>query len=159
MINATHYSVGQPIFAVSARLETAKTKPPEHYTEASLMDDMLGAYKFAKSEDDRALLKQIAGIGTARTRGVIIEAFVKRGFLLRIKKGKSQQLQISPEGRALLAGLPDMIKDVAMTAKWERALVMVAEGKAKPAQLMDKVRSMLNELVPKMLNQAAAGKK
>ena len=150
-MNAQKYIIGQAINAVSAALETAQTRAPEHYTESSLMDDMMAAYKFAKSENDRELLKQIAGIGTSRTRGVIIKSFVDRGFLAREKKAKLYQLKISVEGRSLLSGLPDAIKDVTLTAKWERALAMVADGSAKPEQLRAKVDAMLVDLIAKLL--------
>ncbi|WP_371436292.1 DNA topoisomerase [Polaromonas sp.] len=154
-MNAKKYTVGMPLSAASATLESQTTRPPEHYTENTLMDDMLAAYKFATNESDRELLKQISGIGTSRTRGVIIKGFVDRGFLVRSKKAKLYQLRIAPEGRALLAGLPDAIKDVTLTAKWERALEMVAAGTAKPEQLRAKVNSMLHELIGKLLPATA----
>lgn len=150
-MKAGQYAVGQVFKAASASLESAQTRPPEHYTEDSLMDDMMAAYKFATTEADRQLLKQIAGIGTSRTRGTIIKAFVDRGFLVRQKKAKLYQLKISAAGRSLLAGLPDAIKDVTLTAKWERALELVANGTAKPEQLRAKVNEMLESLVSKLL--------
>ena len=155
-MNANKYVVGQSLQTASAMLSTEKTRPPEHYSEDSLMDDMLSAYKFATNEDDRALLKTISGIGTSRTRGVVIKGFVDRGFLVREKKNKLYQLRISPEGRALLAGLPDAIKDVTLTAKWERALELVASGTARPDQLQAKVNSMLVDLVGKLLPKQAS---
>lgn len=145
------YVVGQVVRAATATLETARTKPPEHYTEATLLDDMLGAYKFATNDQDRALLKQIAGIGTSRTRADIIKSFVDRGFLVREKKAKVFQLKISPSGRVLLEKLPEEIKNVTLTAKWERALEMVATGAAKPEQLRAKVDSALVGLIAKLL--------
>lgn len=150
-MNAKKFAVGTPLNAASATLESLTTRPPEHYTENVLMDDMLAAYKFATNESDRELLKQISGIGTSRTRGVIIKAFVERGFLIRTKKAKLYQLRISPEGRSLLAGLPADIKDVTLTAKWERALELVASGTVKPEQLRNKVNSMLVDLMAKLL--------
>jgi DNA topoisomerase III len=145
------YVVGQVVRAATATLETAKTKPPEFYTEATLLDDMMAAYKFATNDQDRELLKHIAGIGTSRTRADIIKSFVDRGFLVREKKVKTFQLKISPTGKALLSGLPEEIKNVTLTAKWERALGMVADGTATPEQLRSKVDSALAGLVAKLL--------
>lgn len=155
-MNATKYFVGQTLNTASAVLESAQTSAPDHYSEDTLMDDMMAAYKFATNDADRALLKTISGIGTSRTRGAIIKAFIDRGFLVRQKKGKRYQLHISPEGRALLAGLPDAIKDVKLTAKWERALELVASGAAKPEQLREKVNTMLVDLVDKLLPKPPA---
>lgn len=153
-MNAGKYAVGQTLKAAAVNLESAQTRPPEHYTEDTLLDDMMAAYKFAPNEDDRKLLKEIAGIGTARTRGVIIKGFVDRAFLVRQKKAKLYQLKISPEGRMLLAGLPTEIKNVTLTAKWERALELVASGKARPEQLRAKVDAMLVDLMAKLLPKA-----
>lgn len=152
MINAAEYKVGAVLGAVGARLERGETKPPPHYTEQTLMDDMLAAHKFATTDEDRRLLKEIAGIGTARTRGVVIEGFVKRSFFSRVKKGKVHELRITPEGKAVLAALPDEIKSVTLTAKWERALAMVADGSAQPEQLKGKITEMLRGMVPALLN-------
>ena len=115
------------------------------------MNDMLSAHKFAQTPEDREMLKLVAGIGTARTRGSVIEAFVKRGFLTRTKKGKTIELRVTPEGSALLGGLPDVIKDVALTAKWERALGMVADGSAQPEMLEEKIKAILRDMVPGLL--------
>lgn len=150
-MKAPKFVVGQVLHAASASLDAAQTRPPEHYSEDTLMDDMMAAYKFASNEADRELLKAIAGLGTSRTRGVIIKAFVDRGFLVRAKKSKLYQLKISPEGRLLLSALPDAIKDVTLTAKWERALELVADGTAKPEQLIAKVDAMLVDLMAKLL--------
>lgn len=150
-MNAKDFAVGQPLRAASVLLDSAQTRPPEPYTENTLMDDMMAAYKFATNEADRELLKQIAGIGTSRTRDVIIEAFVNRGFLVRQKKAKLYQLRISPEGSALLSSLPDLIKDVVLTAKWERALELVADGTARADQLKSKVDGMLKDLMVQLL--------
>lgn len=160
-MDASTYKVGQVVNAASARLERAQTKPPPYYTEQTLLDDMCSAHKFAKTEEDRAILRQVAGIGTARTRGTIIEGLVKRGFIERKKAGKQHQLRITPQGRELLAGLPAEMKDVALTAKWERALGMVAQGQATGAQLSAKVSSVLKQMVSQMLqgNTAARGGK
>lgn len=152
-MDASLYRVGQVLNAASARLDRAQTKPPSYYTEQTLLDDMCTAHKFAKSEEDRAILRQVAGIGTARTRGNIIEGLVRRGFVERKKVGKNHQLRITPEGRSLLAGLPQEMKDVALTAKWERALGMVAEGRASGDQLIAKVSGVLQQMVPQMLAQ------
>lgn len=154
MINATEYKVGQVLNVASARLDVSQTKPPSHYTEATLMQDMLSAHKFAKSPEEREMLKQVGGIGTARTRGGIIEASVKRGYFSRNKRGKTIEIQIAEAGDNVLRGLPDVTKDVAMTAKWERALGMVASGEAQPEHLQAKIKEILQGLVPQLLSSA-----
>jgi len=150
-VDASAYQVGKIVKAVSAKVERAQTRPPPYYTEQSLLDDMCAAHKFAKTDEDRVVLRQIAGIGTARTRGGAIEGLIRRGFVDRKKAGKNHHLLITPQGRELLSCLPAEIKDVTLTAKWERALAMVAEGKASGQQLKDKVSAVLRQTVPGLL--------
>lgn len=152
-VDANSYQVGKMVNVASAKVDRAQTKPPPYYTEQSLLDDMCTAHKFAKTDEDRVVLRQIAGIGTARTRGGAIEGLVRRGFVERKKAGKNHHLLITAQGRELLSCLPAEIKDVTMTAKWERALAMVAEGKASGQQLRDKVSAVLRQTVPGLLAQ------
>ena len=154
-MNANEYQVGQVLNAVSVSLDLRRTEPPEHYTEDTLLGDMLAAHKFATNEADREMLKQVSGIGTSRTRATVLSNFVKRGFLILQKKGKRHQLRISEAGKQLLQGLPANLKDVAMTAKWERALDMVAKGEVAPEQFRAKVVSILNEQIPTLLKPPA----
>ncbi|MBY0464032.1 MAG: hypothetical protein K2W33_03725, partial [Burkholderiales bacterium] len=111
-------------------------------------------HKFARSPQEKEMLRLVGGIGTARTRGTVIEAAIKRGYFARTKRGKTIELRITPDGQKVLAGLPDVAKDVAMTAKWERALGMVSTGDAAPEALKGKVAEMLGNLVPSLLNSA-----
>lgn len=155
-MNANQFQVGQVLHAVSASLDMRRTEPPPHYTQGTLLDDMLAAHKFATNDADREMLKQVSGIGTSRTRDKILSNFIKRGFLIQQKKGKLLQIRISEEGKQILRGLPASLKDVALTAKWEKALGMVAKGQAKPEQLRSKVEATLRDQVPALLKSPAS---
>ncbi|MGY2488248.1 DNA topoisomerase [Cupriavidus sp. CP313] len=122
--------VGQQIVSSGVTLETGQTKPPSRYDEASLMDDMISAYKFAKTDRDRELLKDTQGIGTSRTRGPIIANLLKRGFLLSTKKGKRHEITSTPFGKETIGRLPPWLTDVTTTAKWELMLSAIARGEA-----------------------------
>lgn len=153
---ATSYVEGQVIGAVAARLDSATTKPPERYSEATLLDAMTGAHRFASSEQDRAILKSIAGIGTSRTRDTVIKNLLDRGFLEKTKEGKKSILKTTLAARQLLAGLPEVTKSVVLSAKWELALRVVAEGRATASQLGDKIDQTLRELIPGLLTHTNA---
>jgi DNA topoisomerase-3 len=155
-MNANQFEVGQVLHAVSASLESRRTEPPEHYSEDTLLADMLAAHKFANNDEDREILRAVSGIGTARTRSTILSNFVKRKFLTHVKKGKRHQIRISEEGRQLLQGLPSLLTDVALTAKWERALEMVAKGQVKPDQFRSKVEQILKDQIAALLKDVAA---
>jgi DNA topoisomerase-3 len=128
---------GTQLAAAGVSLETGQTKPPSRYDEASLLDDMLSAYKFAKNDRDRDLLKETQGIGTSRTRGQILGNLIKRNFLLSTKKGKRHEITASPFGVDTIGKLPPWLTDVATTAKWELMLSAIARGEADMQSVVD----------------------
>lgn len=129
--------VGQQLSAAGVTLESGQTKPPSRYDEASLMEDMISAYKFAKTERDRELLQETQGIGTSRTRGPILQNLLKRGFLLSTKKGKRHEITSTPFGKETIGRLPPWLTDVTTTAKWELMLSAIARGEADMQGVID----------------------
>lgn len=142
----SHY-VGKVVKAVSARLEEKVTEPPPRYTEDSLMKDMVAAHKFAKSDQERSVLRETEGLGTARTREPTITAHIRKQMLVSKKKGKRYELTSSPMARATIDALPEMLTGVATTAKWEVAFKMIERGQATNAQLRGHLRSNLVHLM------------
>lgn len=153
-INLEHYQVGRILGAKSARLSAEKTNPPPYYTEASLLDDMVGAYKFASTEEERAMLKETNGIGTARTREPVITDLMKKKQIERVRgKGKGMILKDTPLGRTLTKAAPPVMTSVVMTAKWEMFLAMVAKGKITPEQFRAKMDPFVAGLVERAKTQ------
>lgn len=146
-VNVSSYEVGQVVRAVSARYEAKKTEPPPRYTMDSLLDDMLAAHKFAKTPQDREILKRVEGLGTSRTRVPMVENAVRRGFLVSTKKGKKHELRASEMAKAMMQAFPPLMKDVAMTAKWEVAFSMVERGEVALPVVIDKAYAFVSQVV------------
>jgi DNA topoisomerase-3 len=130
------HRVGDVVGAVSARLEAKRTTAPERYTQDSLLDDMVNAHKFAASDVERQILRTTEGLGTSRTRVPMIEGLIRRGLLRTARVGKRWQIMTSPEARELLRDVPQEMRNVAMTARWEVALAGVREGRFKADELV-----------------------
>lgn len=144
------YAVGRVLNAVSATYEPGRTEPPRRYTQSDLLDAMMAAYKFASNDADRAVLKQISGLGTSRTREAIITGLLNRGFVESRKSPRERSradLVPTPAGRAIVEGLPDMLTSVAMTAKWELAFQLIEKGKASAADVDRHLAVMLQNIV------------
>lgn len=143
------YTVGRVVGAVSATYASEQTEPPERYTQASLMDDMMAAHKFARTEQDRQTLRQIDGLGTARTREPTITALINRGFLELRKPKRGKQVHLVPTAlaREIARHLPPMLTDVGTTAKWELAFRLIEQGKATPAQAREYLKATLARIV------------
>lgn len=158
------FSVGKVVGVASARVESARTTPPERYTEQSLLEDMTSAAKFAKDEDDRRVLSSISGLGTSRTRAGIIANLIKRGFLQEQSaslsptgRGRGRKVLVStPEGRSIAANLPGLLTSVATTARWEAGFRMVEEGKATAEQMQIHLDRALGVIVEEAKRQKDA---
>jgi hypothetical protein len=140
---------GEIVVVSSVSVVQKKTKPPLPYTEGTLLDDMQGAAKFI--EDDAALkrsLKETSGLGTAATRDSVIEGLKHDKYL--VTNGKN--LDATPKGVLVIewleSVLPEMA-DVAMTARWEAELGIVAKeggGPAFEAKMTERVIKMVATL-------------
>lgn len=146
-VNVSAYQVGQIVHAVAAKFEAKKTEPPARYSQDTLLDDMLAAHKFAKSPQDREILKSVEGLGTSRTRQSMIDGAVRRGFFQSTKKGKRHVLESTPMAKTMMASLQSELKDVAQTAKWELAFSMVERGDVKIDQVVDRAYVFIGNVV------------
>ena len=148
------FTVGQVVGAAAARYEAKRTRAPERYTDESLIDAMLHADRFAQNESDRVVLRETEGLGTARTRDKTIEGLIQKGYLTMTRRGKRNELESTQALRELCAHLPDYLKDVATTAKWEIAFSLIEKGRATPEQ----VRLKIEELVLGVIESAKASR-
>lgn len=103
-----------------------KTKPPERYTDKSLIAAMMAADKDADSEDLQSLADLgIKGIGQESTRASIIDKLVERNYIERQKKA----FVATPKGISVIDNLPiSDLKSAQLTAKWENRLSDVEHG-------------------------------
>ncbi|MDX2474960.1 MAG: DNA topoisomerase 3 [Candidatus Krumholzibacteria bacterium] len=83
-------------------LREGKTKPPQHFSENSLLGAMEAAGKLVDDDTLREALKE-RGIGTPATRAAIIETLLRRNYIRREKK----QLRCTDMGRCLIALIQD----------------------------------------------------
>lgn len=112
---------------VSVKVLERTTKPPAPYTEGTLLDDMRAAGKFIENDPElRRVLKDVSGLGTAATRDSIIEGLKHDKYI--VKTGK--HLRATEKGRAFISWLESVmpeLTDVAVTARWEAELAVVAK--------------------------------
>jgi DNA topoisomerase-3 len=107
-------------------LVTGKTKPPQHFTDGTLLTAMRTAGKTITNKELRNVLQvsEEGGIGRESTRANIIETVVKR-YCVRKKK------EIIPTQRGMLFidAMPvSDFKSAETTAAWEQDLDKVAKG-------------------------------
>ena len=135
---------GQELTVDHAEVKEGVTKPPAHYTEASLLAAMEQA-----GRDEQPKETQRRGIGTAATRAGILERLVSQGFVQRVKGKDGQAATLIPaqSGSALAAILPEPLRSPQLTAQWEWSLQKIEDGLLESEVFLSEVQEMVTGLV------------
>ncbi|EJL42560.1 DNA topoisomerase III [Brevibacillus sp. CF112] len=127
-----------------------ETKPPEPFTEASLLSAMENPAKYMANES-KELIKTIGetgGLGTVATRADIIEKLFN-SFLLE-KRGK--HIFVTAKGKQLLELVPDEMQSPTLTAQWEQKLAAIAKGSLSKRAFIEEMRTYAREVVQEIKN-------
>jgi DNA topoisomerase-3 len=122
-------------------LSEEETRPPAHYTEATLLSAMETAGKFVEDEELAAAMKD-RGLGTPATRAQILENLIGTGYLIRSEQ-RDRSLLSTPKAERLLnflsAAKIEALKDPAMTGEWEFKLREMEQGRFTREKFMDEI--------------------
>jgi DNA topoisomerase-3 len=144
-------STGQTIPFKRAELTTGKTSPPKHYDDSSLLTAMKNAGQDIDDEDLAASMKS-SGLGTPATRAAIIEKLLASGYAERKKKA----ILPTAKGKAFIGQVHPKLKDVALTASWEKQLRDIEDGSLTPQQADSSFISFINTIFPEIISTAPA---
>ncbi len=138
-------------------LREGKTKPPQHFSENSLLGAMEAAGKLVDDDTLREALKE-RGIGTPATRAAIIETLLRRNYIRREKK----QLRCTDMGRCLIALIQDpLLKSPEMTGEWEEKLKQIERNELAADDFMrgigDYIRTMIRNSAEQRLDHQRWG--
>ncbi|MFP7169763.1 DNA topoisomerase III [Terribacillus sp. FSL K6-0262] len=137
-------------WTLAYRMTTGETKPPERFTEGTLLHAMENPVRFMAGEN-KDLIKTIGrtgGLGTVATRADIIDKLFNTLYIE--KQGK--YLKITSKGRQLLELVPEELKSPALTAEWEMKLGAIAEGKLNQKQYISEMKQYAKEVVTQIKN-------
>jgi DNA topoisomerase-3 len=143
-------SQGEPALLNEAELANKMTRPPPHFTEATLLAAMENIARFVTEEKFRQILKDTAGLGTPATRASIIQGAVDKGYLKRERK----VLVVTDKAHALIGILPPAIKSPGMTAAWEQELEKIAAGAGNLSVFMQQISSWVCSMVEQLKTAA-----
>ncbi|WP_290701382.1 type IA DNA topoisomerase [Lacinutrix sp.] len=120
-----------------------QTKPPNQYTEASLLRAMETAGKQVDDDELREIMKE-NGIGRPSTRANIIETLFRRKYIKRNKK----QVIPTVTGVQLIDTIQnDMLKSAELTGKWEKQLKDIEKGTFSAGSFIKQMKQMVDRLV------------
>ncbi|WP_110691875.1 DNA topoisomerase III [Salinicola halophyticus] len=141
---------GETATVTDAGCEARETRPPEPFTDASLIKAMMNIARYVEDPAVKRTLRESDGLGTEATRASIIETLLTRGYLIRDKKA----IKATRTGHALIDSLPPAATRPERTALWEQRLSAIAESQDAPAPFLEALVSDLRAL----LGQADAGR-
>lgn len=146
---------GKPANGVvqDVEINQGKTTPPKRYTEATLIADMRSVAKFVTDPKLKSRLKETSGIGTAATQASVIETLKLRKFIQAEKKG-SKSLISTEFGRLVIDKSPKPLSDPGVTAAWEDALSLVADGKYSASDFMQRAEIFVKNQLDRILGKS-----
>ncbi len=126
-----------------------ETKPPNQFTEATLLRAMETAGKQVDDEDLRELMKE-NGIGRPSTRANIIETLFRRQYIIRNKK----QVLPTPTGIQLIDTIQnELVKSAELTGSWEKQLKDIEKGTYTAASFINNMKQMIAVLVDEVRSE------
>ena len=133
---------GQPQNVLKVEAQKKKTRPPQRFTDATILTAMQTA---GKSLDEKELSDAMKenGLGTPATRAAIIEVLLKRGYVIRT--GKS--LEATDKGIHLIEVVHPEVKSPIMTGQWEAFLNRIQHGHAQLDPFLERIREYVSEVV------------
>lgn len=138
-----------PSSVTSVEALAKQTKPPGHFTEASLLAAMESA---GKQIDDAGLAEAMKerGLGTPATRAATIEK-LKRDGLIQVQK---KQLTATQKGRELITAIPiTVLKSPELTGEWEAKLKRMEQGQYNRQVFIQEIHQFTRDVITQLTSQ------
>jgi DNA topoisomerase III len=122
-----------------------RTRPPKHYTEATLLTAMETAGHSLEEKELSDAMREL-GLGTPATRAQIIETLLRRDYLVR--EGKA--LRATDKGISLITVVHPEVKSPAMTGEWEAKLKRIQRAEGDLATFMAGIETYVRHVVERV---------
>lgn len=135
------FQKGDTFTCKNVQKKELKTTPPARYTEATLLTAMEYPSKFIADKGLQEFIE--GGLGTPATRAEIIEKLFSSFYVE--KRGNS--IYPTSKGIQLVGLVPQDLKEPLLTAKWEKQLDAISQGKCEKTKFINEIRGYTKELV------------
>jgi DNA topoisomerase-3 len=138
----SQYFEDESVYIENAEVRDCETKPPAHFTEASLLAVMENIDRRIDDKELKSYVKE-RGLGTPATRAQIIEGLISAKYIERKKK----LLYITDFGKKYISALPVNIRSAELTAQWEQMLSDIEQGKCGEEDFMGEIIKNVNDVI------------
>lgn len=142
---------GQRVHVDDAVAVNKRTRPPKHYTEATLLTAMEHAGRTLDEKELSDALRDL-GLGTPATRAQIIETLLRREYMLRSAKS----LRATDKGIKLISVVHPEVKSPSMTGEWEAKLKQLQRGQGDLETFMSGIEAYVTSVVGLVSNGSRA---
>lgn len=141
---------GQTFKVLTLNETQGKTKPPSYFNEGTLLSAMENPSKYMAKKDEELsrILGETGGIGTVATRADIIEKLFKT-FLI---ENRGKDILTTGKGKQLLELVPEELKSPALTARWEKKLGLISDGKLTRETFIEEMKDYSKTIVKEIKN-------
>lgn len=123
-------------------IQEKDTRPPKHFTEATLLRAMETAGKHVDDEELREAMKE-NGIGRPSTRANIIETLFRRKYISKQKKN----IHATVTGIDLIGTIKsDLLKSAELTGQWEHKLRLIEKGEYSVTEFKKELIQMVVDI-------------
>ncbi len=123
-------------------IQEKDTRPPKHFTEATLLRAMETAGKQVDDEELREAMKE-NGIGRPSTRANIIETLFRRKYIVKQKKN----IHATVTGIDLIGTIKsDLLKSAELTGQWEHKLRLIEKGEYSVTEFKKELIQMVVDI-------------
>ena len=130
----------------SVERQDEETKPPPHYTEATLLSGMEGAGKLVEDEEMAEAMKE-KGLGTPATRAATIEHLIKEEYIRRDGRDIYPREKAEDLIEFLDAVKVEGLTSPDMTGEWEHKLLQMEKGELSREDFMNGIIGFTKNIV------------
>ena len=136
------YTQGDTFSAEGIRVKEIEAQPPKHFTDATLLSVMSN---IDNRIDDKSLKSAVSGkgLGTEATRAAIIEELIRSGYAER----NCKNIVSTQFGKDFIASVPDSVKAVERTAKWEQVFTNIKENGVNADSFIREVKNFVSSVI------------
>jgi DNA topoisomerase-3 len=135
-------SEGDRVPVLNVMSKEHKTRPPEPYTDSTLLEAMDTAGQYIFDDNLREAIKG-CGLGTDSTRASIIENMIKYGYVRR----DNTKLLPTETAFTYIDVIASKLKEPDLTAEWEKKLSDINMGVLSADDFMQQVTSFIQSFI------------
>lgn len=142
-----------------------ETTKPELYTELEILETLMNVSKVLNQQIDEEVdpekklklkkakntLKKVEGIGTDRTREIIINQLKDAGLIAEVTVKKIKYYKLTPNGWILYKALPPQLRNIMFTAKWEEYFEEIRQGNLTYKQVVLAIDDFIQKTIDYMI--------